>query len=164
MWEMAKNMGFKGGKVLEPSMGVGNFFGLMPKGIAEKSQLTGIELDRTTGRMAQALYPQANIQIKGYEESRTPDNFYDMIIGNVPFGNFNIADRRYGKLKPLIHDFFFLKGIDQLKPGGIMMAITTKGTLDKADARARMELAKKQTLLQHIVCRQEPLINMRELM
>lgn len=113
MWEMAKNMGFKGGKVLEPSMGVGNFFGLMPKGIAEKSQLTGIELDRTTGRMAQALYPQANIQIKGYEESRTPDNFYDMIIGNVPFGNFNIADRRYGKLKPLIHDFFFLKGIDQ---------------------------------------------------
>lgn len=147
MWEMAKNMGFKGGKVLEPSMGVGNFFGLMPKGIAEKSQLTGIELDRTTGRMAQALYPQANIQIKGYEESRTPDNFYDMIIGNVPFGNFNIADRRYGKLKPLIHDFFFLKGIDQLKPGGIMMAITTKGTLDKADARVRMELAKKADLV-----------------
>ena len=147
MWKMAKNMGFKGGKVLEPSMGVGNFFGLMPKGIAEKSQLTGIELDRTTGRMAQALYPQANIQIKGYEESRTPDNFYDMIIGNVPFGNFNIADRRYGKLKPLIHDFFFLKGIDQLKPGGIMMAITTKGTLDKADARVRMELAKKADLV-----------------
>lgn len=147
MWEMAKKMGFKGGKVLEPSMGVGNFFGLMPKGIAEKSQLTGIELDRTTGRMAQALYPQANIQIKGYEESRTPDNFYDMIIGNVPFGNFNIADRRYGKLKPLIHDFFFLKGIDQLKPGGIMMAITTKGTLDKADARVRMELAKKADLV-----------------
>lgn len=147
MWEMVKNMGFKGGKVLEPSMGVGNFFGLMPKDIAEKSQLTGIELDRTTGRMAQALYPQANIQIKGYEESRTPDNFYDMIIGNVPFGNFNIADRRYGKLKPLIHDFFFLKGIDQLKPGGIMMAITTKGTLDKADARVRMELAKKADLV-----------------
>ena len=147
MWEMAKNMGFKGGKVLEPSMGVGNFFGLMPEDIAEKSQLTGIELDRTTGRMAQALYPQANIQIKGYEESRTPDNFYDMIIGNVPFGNFTIADRRYGKLKPLIHDFFFLKGIDQLKPGGIMMAITTKGTLDKADARVRMELAKKADLV-----------------
>ena len=147
MWEMAKNMGFKGGKVLEPSMGVGNFFGLMPKGIAEKSQLTGIELDRTTGRMAQALYPQANIQIKGYEESRTPDNFYDMIIGNVPFGNFNIADRRYGKLKPLTHDFCFLKGIDQLKPGGIMMAITTKGTLDKVDARVRMELAKKADLV-----------------
>lgn len=147
MWKMAKNMGFKGGKVLEPSMGVGNFFGLMPEDIAEKSQLTGIELDRTTGRMAQALYPQANIQIKGYEESRTPDNFYDMIIGNVPFGNFAIADRRYGKLKPLIHDFFFLKGIDQLKPGGVMMAITTKGTLDKADARVRMEIAKKADLV-----------------
>lgn len=147
MWAMAKKMGFKGGKVLEPSMGVGNFFGLMPKDIAEKSQLTGIELDRTTGRMAQALYPQANIQIKGYQDSLVPDNFYDLIIGNVPFGNFSIADRKYGKLKPLIHDFFFLKGIDQLKPGGLMMAITSKGSLDKADARVRMELAQKADLV-----------------
>ena len=147
MWNMAKQMGFKGGKVLEPSMGVGNFFGLMPKDIAEKSQLTGIELDRTTGRMAQALYPQANIQIKGYQDSLAPDNFYDLIIGNVPFGNFSIADRKYGKLKPLIHDFFFLKGIDQLKPGGLMMAITSKGSLDKADARVRMELAQKADLV-----------------
>lgn len=147
MWNMAKQMGFKGGKVLEPSMGVGNFFGLMPKDIAEKSQLTGIELDRTTGRMAQALYPQANIQIKGYQDSLVPDNFYDLIIGNVPFGNFSIADRKYGKLKPLIHDFFFLKGIDQLKPGGLMMAITSKGSLDKADARVRMELAQKADLV-----------------
>lgn len=147
MWEMARQLGFKGGRVLEPSMGVGNFFGLMPEDLAEKSKLTGIELDQTTGRMAQVLYPEANVQIKGYQDSHTPEGFYDFIIGNVPFGNFSIASRKYNKLKPLIHDYFFLKGIDELKPGGIMMAITSKGTMDKADARVRMELAKKADLV-----------------
>ncbi len=147
MWEMARQLGFKGGRVLEPSMGVGNFFGLMPKDLAEKSKLTGIELDQTTGRMAQVLYPEANVQIKGYQDSHTPEGFYDFIIGNVPFGNFSIASRKYNKLKPLIHDYFFLKGIDELKSGGIMMAITSKGTMDKADARVRMELAKKADLV-----------------
>lgn len=147
MWEMARQLGFKGGRVLEPSMGVGNFFGLMPKDLAEKSKLTGIELDQTTGRMAQVLYPEANVQIKGYQDSHTPEGFYDFIIGNVPFSNFSIASRKYKKLKPLIHDYFFLKGIDELKPGGIMMAITSKGTMDKADARVRMELAKKADLI-----------------
>lgn len=147
MWEMARQLGFKGGRVLEPSMGVGNFFGLMPKDLAEKSKLTGIELDQTTGRMAQVLYPEANVQIKGYQDSHTPEGFYDFIIGNVPFGNFSIASRKYNKLKPLIHYYFFLKGIDELKSGGIMMAITSKGTMDKADARVRMELAKKADLV-----------------
>lgn len=147
MWEMARQLGFKGGRVLEPSMGVGNFFGLMPEDLAEKSKLTGIELDQTTGRMAQVLYPEANVQIKGYQDSHTPEGFYDFIIGNVPFGNFSIASRKYSKMKPKIHDYFFLKGIDELKPGGIMMAITSKGTMDKADARVRMELAKKADLV-----------------
>ena len=147
MWEMARQLGFKGGRVLEPSMGVGNFFGLMPLDLAEKSKLTGIELDQTTGRMAQVLYPEANVQIKGYQDSHTPEGFYDLIVGNVPFGNFSIASRKYSKMKPLIHDYFFLKGIDELKPGGIMMAITSKGTMDKADARVRMELARKADLV-----------------
>lgn len=147
MWAMLEKMGFKGGKILEPSMGVGNFFGLMPKKIMEQSQLTGIELDTITGRMAKELYPKANIQIKGYQDSKTADNFYDVIIGNVPFANYSPNDRRYNKFNATLHDYFFLKGLDQLRPGGIMIAITSKGTMDKADRKVRIALARKADLV-----------------
>ena len=108
MWGMVKRMGFSGGRVLEPSMGIGNFFGMMPQEVKSRSQLAGIELDELTGSMAKLLYPKANIKIIGYQESKTPDNFYDLVIGNWQFENTVIADRRYFTLSPFLHDYFFL--------------------------------------------------------
>lgn len=147
MWNMVRRMGFKGGRVLEPSMGVGNFFGMMPQDMAERSDLTGIELDSVTGGIAKMLYPQANISIKGYQESRTPDNFYDLIIGNWPFSAIGPADRRYNKLSPTLHDYFFLKALDQVRPGGLVVGITSTGTMDKIGQTARLEMSKKGELV-----------------
>ena len=147
MWEMVERLGFKGGRVLEPAMGIGNFFGLMPDHLSAKSELTGIELDKLTGGMAQVLYPQANIQIKGYEKSQTPDNFYDLVIGNWPFAADGPADRRYNKLSPTLHDYFFLKALDQVRPGGLVVGITSSGTMDKLGQRARLEMSKKANLV-----------------
>lgn len=147
MWNMVKRMGFKGGRVLEPSMGIGNFFGMMPLELKNRSQLHGIELDELTGGMAKMLYPDANINIKGYQESKTPDNFYDVVIGNWPFENTEIADRRYSKIKPLLHDYFFLKAIDQVRPGGLVVGITSKGTMDKVNKSVRSAMAKKAELV-----------------
>ena len=130
MWDMAKRMGFEGGRVLEPSMGVGNFFALMPRDLMDNSQLTGIELDRVSGDIAKVLHPDANIQIKGYQDSRTPDDFYDLVISNVPFANIRIADPRYDKLRATIHNYFFAKAIDQAKPGGLVMFLTSNMTMD----------------------------------
>lgn len=147
MWDMVKRAGFKGGRVLEPSIGIGNFFGMMPVELSGRSQRAGIELDPMTGSMAQMLYPSANIQIKGYEASTTPDNFYDLVIGNWPFSEISPADRRYNRLSPTLHDYFFLKAIDQTKPGGLIVGITTKGTMDKKGVGARMEMARKAELI-----------------
>lgn len=147
MWAMLQRMGFKGGRVLEPSMGIGNFFGLMPLNLKNRSQLAGIELDPVTGGMAQLLYPDANIKVMGYQDSKTPDDFYDVVIGNWPFENSPIADRRYNKLNPFVHDYFFLKALDQVRPGGIVMAITSAGSMDKKNPQIRRELAKKGELL-----------------
>lgn len=147
MWDMVRRMGFSGGRTLEPSIGIGNFYGLMPADMTARSQRAGIELDPMTGSMAQMLYPQANIQIKGYEESTTPDNFYDLVIGNWPFFEEGPADRRYNRLSPTLHDYFFLKAIDQTKPGGLIVGITTKGTMDKKGINARMEMARKADLV-----------------
>lgn len=147
MWDMVRRMGFSGGRVLEPSIGIGNFFGMMPTDLSARSQRAGIELDPVTGSMAQMLYPQANIQIKGYEESTTPDNFYDLVIGNWPFFEQGPADRRYNKLSPTLHDYFFLKAIDQTRPGGLVVGITTHGTMDKKGVGARMEMARKAELV-----------------
>lgn len=147
MWQMVERMGFSGGRVLEPSMGIGNFFGMMPVDLKSRSELSGIELDELTGGMAQMIYPGANIQIKGYQESKTPDNFYDLIIGNWPFENTSIADRKYQKLKPYLHDYFFLKAIDQVRPGGLVVGITSKGTMDKVSTSIRLEMAKKAELV-----------------
>lgn len=147
MWSMMERMGFKGGRVLEPSMGIGNFFGMMPRHLASRSQLTGIELDPITGGMAQKLYPDAGIRVMGYQDSKTPDDYYDVVIGNWPFENSPLADRRYNKFNPMVHDYFFLKALDQVRPGGIVMAITSAGSMDKKDARIRRELAKKGELI-----------------
>lgn len=147
MWAMMQRMGFTGGRLLEPSMGIGNFFGMMPAAIAGRSQLAGIELDRLTGGMAQLLYPDANVRVMPYQESRTPDGFYDVVIGNWPFENTVIADRRYDKLSPYLHDYFFLKAIDQVRAGGIVMGITSSGTMDKKATGIRRELAKKAELV-----------------
>lgn len=147
MWAMMERMGFAGGRVLEPSMGIGNFFGMMPAAIAGRSQLSGVELDSLTGGMAQLLYPDANIRVMGYQDSKTPDGFYDAVIGNWPFENTVIADRRYDRLSPFLHDYFFLKALDQVRAGGIVMGITSSGTMDKKATGIRRELAKKGELL-----------------
>lgn len=147
MWDMVRALGFTGGRVLEPSMGIGNFFAMMPLDLAENSQLTGIELDTLTGGMAKELYPNANIQIKPYEDSKTADGFYDLVIGNWPFAKDGPSDRRYMKLNPSLHDFFFLKALDQTRPGGLVVGITSAGTMDKKGRATRMEIAKKGELV-----------------
>ncbi|MBF0255550.1 MAG: hypothetical protein HQL47_03635, partial [Gammaproteobacteria bacterium] len=147
MWSMLERMGFSGGRVLEPSMGIGNFFGMMPSAIERRSQLTGIELDELTGGMAKLIYPAANISIKGYQDSKTPDDFYDLVVGNWPFEDTVIADRRYQRLSPYLHDYFFLKALDQVRPGGLVVGITSKGTLDKLSPLIRREMAKKAELI-----------------
>ena len=147
IWNMLDNMGFQGGRVLEPSMGTGNFFGLMPEKMRNRSMRAGIELDPLTGSIAQMLYPEANIQIKGYEKSKTPDNFYDVVVGNWPFADFSPADRRYNKLSPSLHDYFFLKALDQTRPGGLVVGITSRGTMDKVKPQVRSEMARKAELV-----------------
>lgn len=147
MWDMARMMGFKGGRVLEPSMGIGNFFSMMPADMAAKSDRTGIELDKTTGAMAKVLFPQANISVKGYQDSLTPDGFYDLVIGNWPFAKEGPVDRRYDRLSPSLHDYFFLKAIDQTRPGGLVIGITSAGTMDKKGRAIRLEMAKNADLV-----------------
>jgi len=129
IWDGLRRMGFEGGRVLEPSMGIGNFFALMPRDLMGNSRLTGIELDNITANIARSLHPDANIQQMGYQESQTPDNFYDVIVSNVPFGNYKIPDRRY-KQDFSIHNYFFKKAFDQLKPGGVLAFITSNSTMD----------------------------------
>jgi hypothetical protein len=148
MYETLNKMGFKGGNILEPAMGVGNFFGMLPENMAEKSKLYGAELDFITGRIAKLLYPQAEIWNKGYEKNTTyQDNFFDVAVGNVPFGGLKIADKRYDKLNLNIHDYFFAKSIDKVRPGGVVAFITSKGTLDKQDNKFRKYLAERTELL-----------------
>ncbi len=140
------NFGFDGGNILEPSMGVGNFFGSMPEELKE-SKLYGVELDSITGRIAKLLYPKANIQIKGFEETDYPDNFFDVVVGNVPFGDYKVFDPKYNKLGFKVHDYFIAKAIDQVRPGGIVAVITTKGTMDKKNPAIRKYIAERAELL-----------------
>lgn len=146
MYKALENFGFKGGNLLEPALGTGRFFGCMPEKMQDSS-LYGVELDSITGRIAQQLYPQANVQISGFEKAEFPDNFFDAAIGNVPFGNYGIADRRYDKEHFLVHDYFFAKTLDKVAPNGIVAFITSKGTLDKANPKVREYLAKRADLI-----------------
>ena len=138
--------GFRGGNVLEPSMGIGNFFGTLPTPL-QRCNLYGVELDSISGRIAEQLYQRANISITGFEKTTYPDNFFDAVIGNVPFGDYKIFDPKYNKYNFRIHDYFIAKALDQVRPGGIVAVITTKGTLDKSNPTIRKYLAERAELV-----------------
>ena len=145
IYEAVGNMGFQTGNILEPSMGVGNFFGCLPEQMQD-SKLYGVELDSITGRIAKQLYPQANITVAGFETTDRRD-FYDLAIGNVPFGQYQVNDRAYNKLGFSIHNYFFAKALDQVRPGGIVAFVTSRYTMDSKDDRARKYIAERAELL-----------------
>ena len=138
--------GFRGGNILEPSMGIGNFFGSMPVPM-QRSKLYGVELDSISGRIAKQLYQNANISITGFENTTYPDNFFDVVMGNVPFGDYKVFDPKYNKYNFRIHDYFLAKALDQVRPGGMVAVITTKGTLDKTNPTIRKYLAERAELV-----------------
>lgn len=141
------NMGFKGGKILEPALGTGNFFGSMPEEMRNNSKLSGVELDSITGRIAKLLYPSANIQVKGYENTAFENNSFDVAVSNVPFGSYKVNDKDYNNQNMYIHDYFFAKTLDKVRPGGIIAFVTSKGTLDKENSEVRKYLAERAELL-----------------
>ena len=145
IYDAVERMGFRTGNILEPSMGVGNFFGMLPESMAD-SRLYGVELDSITGRIAQKLYPDANIKVAGFETTDRRD-FYDLAVGNVPFGNYKVNDKAYNKLNFSIHNYFFAKAIDQVRPGGIVAFVTSRYTLDSKDSAARKHIAERADLL-----------------
>ena len=142
-----ETLGFEGGNILEPAMGVGNFFGTMPEEMRKNSHLHGVELDSISGRIAQQLYQNANIQITGFEKTEFSDNFFDAAIGNVPFGSYGVSDKRYNRENFFIHDYFLAKTLDKLAPGGVAALITTKGTMDKENPKVREYLARRGDLI-----------------
>lgn len=146
MYKALENMGFKNGNILEPSCGTGNFLGMVPETL-KTSNLYGIELDSISGRIARQLYQKSSIAIEGYEKTELPDSFFDVAIGNVPFGDFKLNDKRYDKNNFLIHDYFFAKTLDKVRPGGIVAFITSKGTLDKENPSVRKYIAQRAELL-----------------
>lgn len=133
MYQALSQMGFQTGNILEPSCGVGNFIGMLPDSMAE-SKVYGVELDSISGRIASQLYQNSSISVNGFEKVQMPDSFFDVAIGNVPFGDFKIRDKRYDKNHWLIHDYFFGKTLDKVRPGGIVAFITSKGTMDKENS------------------------------
>ena len=146
MYQALKQMGFREGNILEPSCGVGNFIGMIPDSIAG-SHIYGVELDSISGRIAQQLYQNSSIAVTGFEKVQMPDSFFDVAIGNVPFGDFKVLDKRYDKHHWLIHDFFFGKTLDKVRPGGIVAFITSKGTMDKGNPAVRKYLAQRADLI-----------------
>ena len=145
IYDAVEHMGFRSGNILEPSMGVGNFFGMLPTSMVD-SRLYGVELDSITGRIAQKLYPQADITVAGFETTDRRD-FYDLAVGNVPFGNYKVNDKAYNKLGFSIHNYFFVKAIDQIRPGGIVAFVTSRYTMDSKDSTARKQMAERADLL-----------------
>ena len=146
IYEALENMGFEKGNVLEPAMGIGNFFGMLPEKMQE-SRLYGVELDGITGRIAKQLYPKADIKISGFEKTDYPNDFFDVAVGNVPFGQYKVADRQYDRNNFLIHDYFFAKTLDKVRPGGVVAFVTSKGTMDKKSPEVRKYLAQRAELL-----------------
>ena len=146
IYEALENMGFEKGNVLEPAMGIGNFFGMLPEKMQE-SRLYGVELDGITGRIARQLYPKADIKISGFEKTDYPNDFFDVAVGNVPFGQYKVSDRQYDKNNFLIHDYFFAKALDKVRPGGVVAFVTSKGTMDKKSPEVRKYLAQRAELL-----------------
>ena len=146
IYEALDKMGFEKGNVLEPAMGIGNFFGMLPEKMQE-SRLYGVELDGITGRIAKQLYPKADIKITGFEKTDYPNDFFDVAVGNVPFGQYKVADKQYDKNNFLIHDYFFAKTLDKVRPGGVVAFVTSKGTMDKKSPEVRKYLAQRAELL-----------------
>ena len=146
IYEALGNMGFEKGNVLEPAMGVGNFFGMLPEKMQD-SRLYGVELDDITGRIARQLYPKADVRISGFEKTDFQNDFFDVAVGNVPFGNYQVPDRAYDKLGFQIHDYFFAKTLDKVRPGGIVAFVTSKGTMDKQSPQVRKYLAQRAELV-----------------
>ena len=146
MYQVLERLGFQRGNILEPSCGVGNFIGMRPDNLAD-SKIYGVELDSISGRIAQQLYQKSSIAVRGFEKTDLPDSFFDAAIGNIPFGSFKIVDKRYDKYNFLIHDYFFARTMDKVRPGGIIAFITSKGTMDKENPSVRKYLAQRAELL-----------------
>lgn len=146
MYQALDSFGFSGGNILEPAMAVGNFFGLLPDSLTN-SKLYGVELDSVSGRIAQRLYPNAEIHIQGFEDTQFKDSVFDVMIGNVPFGGYKLYDKRYDRYNFLIHDYFFAKALDLVRPGGVIAFVTSKGTLDKQDSSVREYIARRAELV-----------------
>ena len=146
IYKAMEQMGFKGGNILEPSCGIGNFIGMLPQSI-ENSRVYGVEIDKISAGIAQQLYQRSSIAAQPFEEAEIPDSFFDAVVGNVPFGDFSVADKRYDKNHFLIHDYFFAKSLDKLRPGGVMALVTSKGTMDKENPAVRKYIAQRAELL-----------------
>ncbi len=146
VYQAAEQMKIPAGNILEPAMGIGNFFGLLPESMNE-AKLYGVELDSITGRIAKMLYPKADITVSGFESTSFPDNFFDFAVGNIPFGDYKVPDKQYDQYNLHIHDYFFIKALDKIRPGGILAFITSKGTLDKQNPAVRRLIAQKADLL-----------------
>lgn len=146
MYKALENMGLKTGNILEPSCGVGNFIGMLPDSL-EDCKLYGVELDSMSGRIARQLYQKSTVAVQGYEDTNLPNSFFDVAVGNVPFGDFKVLDKKYDKHKFLIHDYFFAKTLDKVRPGGVIAFITSKGTLDKENPSVRKYIAQRADLL-----------------
>ncbi|WP_329382607.1 N-6 DNA methylase [Anaerofustis sp. HA2171] len=146
IYKVFEQMGFKEGNLLEPSCGIGNFIGMIPKSM-ENAKIYGVELDSISAGIAQQLYQKSSIAAQGFEEVNVPDSFFDGVVGNVPFGDFKVSDKRYDKYNFLIHDYFFAKSLDKLRPGGVMALVTSKGTMDKENSNVRKYIAQRAELL-----------------
>ena len=147
MYRAAERFGFNGGRVLEPACGIGHFIGLMPGEMLRRSTITGIEIDPLTARIAKALYPDADIRAQPFEQTKLADGFYDLAISNVPFGDYTVHDPRWNDYKFPIHDYFFAASLEKVRPGGLMMFITSRGTMDKLDSTLRELLSTRTELL-----------------
>ena len=146
MYKALENMGFSQGNILEPSCGIGNFMGLVPESMKD-SKIYGIEIDSITGRIAQQLYQRNSVAIQGFEDTTLPDSFFDVAIGNVPFGDYKLSDKKYNKHNFLIHDYFFAKTLDKVRPGGVVAFITSSGTMDKRNSKVRQYIAQRADLV-----------------
>ena len=146
MYDALSQMGFQGGNILEPACGIGNFIGMLPESMAE-SRIYGVELDSISGRIAQQIYQHSQIAVNGFEKVQMPDSFFDVAVGNVPFGDFKVLDKKYDKHHWLIHDYFFGKTLDKVRPGGIVAFITSKGTMDKENSTVRKYLSQRADLI-----------------
>lgn len=147
IYQALDRFGFKGGNILEPAMGIGNFYSAMPEEMKKNSNLYGVEIDSISGRIAQLLHPNCNIQISGIENASLPQNYFDCVIGNVPFGEYKVNDRKFNKEKFMIHDYFFAKALDLCAPGGVICFVTSKGTLDKKDGSVRRYISERADFL-----------------